>query len=167
MTIVGRCALEKRKDFHPAGSVSKPPAPAAQGTETHIACQYSPSQSKPAHFDRKEAKSSQRFPSPRMIRSSASTSTALSTITRLPFNATTSLRTRNPMSPCRRCAQSRLQKALRYDPQLYLFAETTTLDQCRRSQGGCHSDCQYRCPYQQSATFPDTSQGGLRRMRTV
>lgn len=30
------------------------------------------------------------------------------------------------MSTRRRCAQSRLQKALRYDPQLYLFAETAT-----------------------------------------
>jgi hypothetical protein len=30
------------------------------------------------------------------------------------------------MPPRRRRAQSRLQKALRHDPQLYLFAETPT-----------------------------------------
>jgi hypothetical protein len=36
------------------------------------------------------------------------------------------LRTRNPVSPRRRRTQSRLQKALRYYPQLCHFAETTT-----------------------------------------
>jgi hypothetical protein len=33
---------------------------------------------------------------------------------------------RNSISPRRRCTQSRLQKALRYNPKLYLFAETVT-----------------------------------------